>query len=196
MEGRSKDLQHFLEATSVAFSRHVTDAKGKDSVRRIFAMLEEPGTPSQKGGTRLPVCGFLSEAVAGARANESLATMLACFLEIEHRLSWTTRTKHDGSAGPNFASGHANAMVAGPGGLEDRKDLWLGVTLMAPHIRYPDHFHAPEETYLVLSEGEFRQGEGPWFSPGVGGSFYNPPNIKHAMRSHSTPLLAFWALLV
>ncbi|MEK1886834.1 MAG: dimethylsulfonioproprionate lyase family protein, partial [Phyllobacterium sp.] len=60
--------------------------------------------------------------------------------------------------------------------------------------RYPDHDHSPEEVYLVLSNGEFRQGEGEWFSPGIGGSFYNVPNINHAMRSLDKPLFAFWAL--
>lgn len=99
-------------------------------------------------------------------------------------------------ASSNFRDGHANAMILGPGGLEDRNDLWLGVTLMAPHVRYPDHDHPPEETYLVLSHGEFKQADKDWFSPGIGGSFYNPPGIKHAMRSLDRPLLAFWALLV
>ena len=52
------------------------------------------------------------------------------------------------------------------------------------------------QTYLVLSDGEFRQGSGDWFTPGVGGSFYNTPFITHAMRSADTPLFALWALLV
>lgn len=86
-------------------------------------------------------------------------------------------------------------MIIGPGGIEERKDLWIGASLMAPNVRYPDHDHAPEEAYLVLSEGEFRQGDGEWFSPAIGSSFYNVPRIKHAMRSADTPLFAFRALL-
>ena len=58
----------------------------------------------------------------------------------------------------------------------------------------PDHTHLPEETYLVLSAGQFRQEDGPWFESGIGGSFYNPPGIVHAMRSGSEPLFAFWTL--
>jgi hypothetical protein len=85
-------------------------------------------------------------------------------------------------------------MILGPNGLEERGDIWLGVTLMAPNVRYPNHVHAPEEVYLVLSKGEFRQDDGAWFSPGIGGSFYNAPSIRHAMRSVETPLLALWAL--
>ena len=45
-----------------------------------------------------------------------------------------------------------------------------------------------------MSAGECRQADGPWFEPGVGGSFYNPPGIVQAMRSSSEPLFAFWAL--
>jgi hypothetical protein len=75
------------------------------------------------------------------------------------------------------------------------EDVWIGATLMAPNVRYPDHAHPPEESYLVLSEGEFQSGQGNWFSPGIGGSFYNSPGIKHAMRSGKKPLFAFWALL-
>ena len=57
-------------------------------------------------------------------------------------------------------------MILGPAGLENRRDVWFGVSLLAPHVRYTDHSHAPEETYLVLSDGEFRQGDGDWFTPG------------------------------
>ena len=46
----------------------------------------------------------------------------------------------------------------------------------------------------MLSEGEFRQGDGEWFEPGVGGTFYNPPGIVHAMRSGNKPLFALWFL--
>ena len=114
-------------------------------------------------------------------------------MALEPELTWRRRAG-DGTASANFAEGHANAMIFGPSGIEERRDLWIGATLMAPRVRYPDHRHAPEETYLVMSEGEFRQADGDWFSPGVGGSFYNPPGILHAMRSLDTPFLAFWAL--
>jgi hypothetical protein len=127
-------------------------------------------------------------------AHRCLRQLRERFGAIESSLYWRRRTANDGSASANFPDGHANAMILGPGGYEERRDVWLGVSLMAPNVRYPDHDHAPEEVYLVLSEGEFRQGNGPWFSPGVGGFLYNEPGIKHAMRSLDTPLFAFWAL--
>ena len=67
---------------------------------------------------------------------------------------------------------------------------------MAPGITYPDHRHPPEEVYIVLSNGQWRQGSGPWHAPGVGGIVYNPHDIVHAMRSGDSPLLAIWCLPV
>jgi quercetin dioxygenase-like cupin family protein len=68
---------------------------------------------------------------------------------------------------------------------------------MAPGITYPDHRHPPEEVYIVLSEGDWRQESGPWHTPGIGGIVYNPHDIVHAMRSSSSsPLLGIWCLPV
>jgi quercetin dioxygenase-like cupin family protein len=80
------------------------------------------------------------------------------------------------------------------GGLEPREDVLLGVSLMAPRLQYPDHHHPPEEIYLALSKGEWRQEEGPWHEPGLGGLVFNPSNVVHAMRSADTPLLTLWCL--
>jgi hypothetical protein len=67
---------------------------------------------------------------------------------------------------------------------------------MAPYTCYPDHRHPPEEIYLVLSSGQWRQARDPWHEPGIGGLVYNPPGIVHAMRSTERPLLAFWFLWI
>jgi hypothetical protein len=185
-----------LDAASQAFQTFATALEARRSIRQFLARMEQPGTARAGDGSRLPVCAYLDVALAiDTSYDPSLGRLVEAFKDIEPMLEWRRRTKYDHSASDNFVDGHANAMIIGPGGLEERSDLWLGVTLMAPHVRYPDHDHAPEEVYLVLSEGEFKQGEGSWFSPGIGGSFYNIPGIKHAMRSVDTPLFALWALL-
>ncbi|MEF0941242.1 dimethylsulfoniopropionate lyase [Rhizobium sp. BR 362] len=194
MMERSEDLQRFVEAAFIAFDKFARDPEARRSIPQIFARLEYPGQEREGPGNRLPVCEFLPAALSIETSEPVLRQLIECFEGIEHKLAWRRRTMHH-TASENFADGHANAMIIGPGGLEERNDLWLGVTLMAPHVRYPDHEHAPEEVYLVLSEGEFRQGDGDWFSPGIAGSFYNVPQIKHTMRSVDTPLFAFWALL-
>ena len=106
----------------------------------------------------------------------SLRRLIDAFRAIEPEREWVRRSSYDATASANFVEGHANAMILGPAGLENRRDVWLGASLLAPQVRYTDHSHAPEETYLVLSDGEFRQGDGDWFTPGMGGSFYNTPH--------------------
>ena len=98
------------------------------------------------------------------------------------------------TVGEPFVSGHANATLVGPGGIEQRDDVLVGVTVMAPGIVYPDHSHPPEEVYLALSPGEWWNAAMPWTEPGTGGVIYNPRGILHAMRSRERPLLALWFL--
>ncbi|APG90074.1 dimethylsulfoniopropionate lyase [Sinorhizobium americanum] len=195
MTARSEALQLFVDAASAAFDQFAQAPASRRSIAQIFSALEVPGAQRPGPGSRLPVCFHLDAALAIETQHQPLRRLVDRFKAIEPLLGWRRRTNYDGSESENFFEGHANAMIIGPGGLEERRDLWFGVTLMAPDVRYPDHDHAPEEVYLVLSEGEFRQGQGAWFSPGVGGSFYNEPGIRHAMRSVGTPLFAFWVLL-
>lgn len=193
---RNDILQRVVDAAFVAFDQYAHDLRARRSVMQILANLETPGTERQGEGKRLPVCKQYLEGVLDVDVRlTSLRSLAASFKALEPMLEWKWRSTYDNTASENFLLSHANTMIVGPGGLEDRRDVWLGATLMAPKVRYPDHEHAPEETYLVLSEGEFQQGDSGWFSPGIGGSFYNPPGIKHAMRSGERPLFALWALL-
>ncbi|MCF6098883.1 dimethylsulfoniopropionate lyase [Mesorhizobium muleiense] len=193
---RSGALQYFVDTAFVAFDQFSHDLRSRRSIIQLFAQSEVPGPEKIRAGSRLPVCSYLGPALAEEAIPSTLRNLIERFKAIEPLLEWRLKSNPAPSASSNFRDGHANAMILGPGGLEDRNDLWLGVTLMAPHVRYPDHDHPPEETYLVLSHGEFKHGDKDWFSPGIGGSFYNPPGIKHAMRSLDRPLFAFWALLV
>ncbi|CDZ40092.1 Putative transcriptional regulator protein [Neorhizobium galegae bv. officinalis] len=193
---RSEALQDFLNTAFVAFDRFAKDPRARQSLMQIFAHLQTSLPERVNIAKRLSVCGLYLEGVLAEKAEQPpLNILLRRFAALETQLEWNRRSTYDNSASANFPMGHANTMIVGPGGLEDRSDVWLGATLMAPNVRYPDHDHAPEEIYLVLSDGEFTQGDSGWFTPGMGGSFYNPPGIRHAMRSGEGPLFAFWALL-
>ena len=129
---------------------------------------------------------------------------LGCPSAATYRWHWRTRSLSKVHLAPlprpsalssrNSMDGHANATIVDPEGLEIRRDAWISVSLMAPHMRYPDHRHPPEEIYVVLSDGQWRQASDPWHEPGIGGLVYNPPNVVHAMRSTERPLLALWFL--
>ncbi|SEK72472.1 Dimethlysulfonioproprionate lyase [Roseovarius nanhaiticus] len=192
---RSESLQTFLGAAHTAFANQVRDPRGLASIQRIFEALDTAGDISDAPGARRPACKYLAQATDPETfADPSLRKLIEAFRALEPSLTWRPRSGDCTNASPNFAEEHANAMIVGPGGAERRTDVWIGVSLVAPNIRYPDHDHPPEETYLVLSEGDFMQGQGHWITPGIGGTLYNPPGILHAMQSGAAPLFAFWAL--
>jgi quercetin dioxygenase-like cupin family protein len=165
------------------------------AAERIFSALRTPS--AQRGRpepSRLPVCCHLAAALETVSEQAGPVRAVAdAFAAIEPQFGWKVRP---GAAahGEAFLNGHANATVIGSEGLEIRSDVRIGVSLLAPHIRYPDHQHPPEEIYVVLSDGQWRQASDPWHAPGIGGLVYNPPNIVHAMRSAQQPLLALWFL--
>lgn len=185
-----------------------------NAIERAFRKRIQPGTPiavladhifdattSNTGGTAnkksseaLPVCHHLAPAlVHAASGTRETAAVADAFSSIMHRLTWQQRPASPTDA-TGFADNHANTLIAGPGGLEERADMRIGASLVAPQTRYPDHSHPPEEMYLVLSEGEWRNAETPWHSPGIGGVVHNAPGIVHAMRSAEQPLFAIWCL--
>jgi len=195
MTDRPEELQRFLDASLDAFEGRADDRRARESLAKIRAALKASGEMKQADGGRLPVCALLEDVAAPEGFEEpDLRRVIKAFGDIEPRLEWRLRGGDMSTASENINEGHANAMIVGPGGIERRSDVWLGVSLMAPHVRYPDHNHPPEETYLVLSEGEFRHGDSGWFAPGVGGTLYNEPGISHAMRTGDKPLFAMWAL--
>ena len=195
MTSRDTSLQQLLDLSRrlVSDSGHARAVAAGD---RVFARLAgSVGVPGAAGGHRLPACRQNVGAALGglAAAASPVAELASAFATLEAGLGWYRRNNAE-ALGQPFFDGHANAMLVGPGGLEQRDDVWVGVTVMAPHITYPDHDHPPEEVYIALSPGEWWNAEMDWTAPGPGGIIYNPPGILHAMRSHADPFLALWFL--
>ena len=197
MPGRNALLQEFLTSLAEAFRAHALGSEATAAIDRIYGALQTPHPAGSVAPRRLPVCRYLTEAVATARAGSApVAGVADAFAALEPSLAWTPRAAGGPFASDNWPEGHANTTIVGPRGLEDRRDLSIGASLLAPHVRYPDHNHGPEEVYLVLSPGRFQHGDSGWFEPGIGGTLYNQPNIKHAMASDDAPLLALWCLWI
>jgi hypothetical protein len=195
MTKRPAELQNFLDCVHDEFKASKLGPEAKRCIGKVFDALKSPKALAEGDPVRLPACAHLADALETVRAGgASLAKIAASFAALEPSLTWYRRGDGGDKASANFADQHANAMIAGPRGLELRDDVWVGASLLSPHVRYPDHNHAPEEVYLVLSKGRFRQDENEWFEPGMGGTFYNRPNIRHAMASGDKPLFAIWCL--
>lgn len=195
MAKRDEALQEFLNVAKTAYLSRASVPEPFGSLNKIFATLETPAPCSNASSGRIPVCHYYDEIAAHTNSFPAdLKLMMEKFSVIEPALRWRPRQGDCSGASENFWENHANAMIVGPGGFEAREDVWLGVSIIGPNVQYPDHRHPPEETYLVISPGDFRQERQEWVRVGKGETFYNPPNIVHAMRSSDLPLFVFWAL--
>ena len=191
---RCAQLNSVLQLSHRALDESLRCAEGATAAtKRIFSALATDGDGSKPPQPQtLSVCEYVAPALTRARQGSACIGQLADAIEaLVPRLAWARRP---GTVAGEFYDGHANTLLAGPRGLERRDDVMVGMSLLAPGVRYPDHHHPPEEIYLVLTPGEWRQDTGPWHEPGVGGVVHNPPNIVHAMRAGDTPLLALWFL--
>lgn len=199
-EMRPSPLGRVFEHAEATFRAASAVPPGSVSLAdRVWRALDVPPDSQPAVGDRrrpetLPACAFLADALRSARGRHGpIAQLSAALNDVAADLRWERRPNADSGA-DGFFDGHANAVLAGPRGLERRDDVVVGVSLMAPRVRYPDHQHLPEEFYVVLSPGQWRQGDGPWYEPGPGGVVYHPPRMPHAMRSGDSPLLALWFL--
>jgi quercetin dioxygenase-like cupin family protein len=197
MTQRRPDLPRFFDLARQCISARATGDTAR-AAERVFGRLSgtagEVREPERK---QLAVCdAYLESAIAGAvKRGGLLAELGRSLADLAPLMAWDRR-KTSTSANQPFHDGHANATIAGPGGFEERGDVWVGVSLMAPGIVYPVHSHPPEEIYLAMSNGEWWNSEMDWTEPGPGGLVYNTPGILHAMRSGSAPFLALWLLPV
>lgn len=194
---RDPDIQRLLDATAEALRIGMPPNSAAVGLSRNYfaAAASDTGRPSDGlEGEDVTVVHHLAPAlVTAATGSKATANVADALSVLAPRLNWRRRM-----SGPNqsegFQDNHANAVVVGQGGLEDRDDIRLGMSLMSPATRYPDHNHPPEEMYLVLSPGQWRNDETEWHEPGIGGVVHNPPAIGHAMRSANAPLLTIWCL--
>ena len=183
---RDSILSDFLDAAEAGLQVTTGDA-GRVAAEVVTRWRGQQGVP-RAGGELLPVCDWIAPAMTGHPG-----ALAQGFAKLVPELRWQRRGSAD-LANAAFWNGHANALILGPGGLEDRDDVWLGVTVMAPGTLYPDHSHPPAEVYLPLSAGEWWNAEMEWTDPGTAGFIYNPPGSLHAMRAGQGPFLALWFL--
>lgn len=195
---RPDKLQAFLEAVRNAFDQSScispsAQVTANDLFREIELVVSTQVEPSEN---KLPVCEYFNAAIEDARNHGGAIKVLANTIDaLSPNLKWEQH-KSVMNEGDDFSGRHANALVIGKGGFEERDDVRIGITLLAPNTTYPDHRHPPSEVYISLSDGQWKQGiKGEFYSPGIGGCIYNSSNVIHGMRSQQKPMLTVWCLL-
>ncbi|MEX2296237.1 MAG: dimethylsulfonioproprionate lyase family protein [Dongiaceae bacterium] len=181
------------------FERLAPDTDGWPIARGIFDALKNPRPTNPASDIKALVAPeMLATALDISRKDTrkdrgDLSQLATTVAELASDLNWWSRMGSSDDPA-TFTDGHA--FIVGPGGLEDRDDAEIGISLLAPNVRYPDHHHPPPEVYLAMTPGAWCKNDGPWIELGIGGTVFNEPNAVHAMKSDSAPLFAFWCLLL
>lgn len=194
MQARPKEIQDFIDAARVLFAAEALSEGARALAAEVFSRLDRHGDFRFDKRERFPACEWLDQALEPyLSAQDAFGQVARSIKALEPFIGWFRRMTV-ANASDNFLEGHANGMICGPGGIEDRPDLQLGLLVMKPDVRYPDHSHPPEEAYVLMSSGQFRKDRGPWLSPAIGSGIHNAPGAVHAVRSDESPLLTLWCL--
>jgi hypothetical protein len=195
MTQRPEAIESFIRIAKPLFQSTKLPDAGRLVASRVFERLRTPSDDGNRHAARYPACDWLDAALAAVLDEPTgIGDAARALKQLEPLLGWSRRTS--GLHGSdNYVEGHVHGMICGPRGAESRYDVQLGFSVLEPNIRYPDHSHPPEEAYVLLTAGEFRQKDGDWFDPGIGGGIHNAPGSLHAMRSGAAPFCAIWCLL-
>ena len=185
-------LQEVLNATGDVLLSPQAPIMASYLAGKVYQRLEKRGVLREELPVGLDTIAHLDRALA------NLKTSIRRFAPVERHLAELTRhlSWQGGRSGPfasiNFEKSHAHAVIVGPGGMEERSDVRLGLMLMAPYSRFPDHVQFHSRAFLLLSDGEVCIDDGNWERAAAGSVFFNEAGRKFAMRCTAEPLLAIW----
>jgi hypothetical protein len=191
---RPESLQRVIDATGNFLLSSSAATMARFEGAAVVHLLQKKGSiPSRASVANTSLlrkeCVQAIERLAATSDNGRL--LAHGLMDLLDDLDW-----YPGRSGPyasaNFEREHAHAILAGPGGIEERSELRIGLTVMAPYTRFPDHEQTDPRVVVALSEGEFQSDGSCWFREQVGSSLFYPPGRQLAMRCTGSPLLILW----
>jgi quercetin dioxygenase-like cupin family protein len=191
----SADLPHIytlIEEIKTAW-RHRQSAPGAIGleVRRALASLEPP--PAARGGFPLsqhPITRHIHAAFAGG--TRETAAIIEALKPVVYCLPWQYTYPARADA-PGLGQNIAFAEIIGPAAPLPSERVCLGLTLIAPGTRYPEHHHPATELYHVLAGSALWTADGETQRQPPGAFILHPSQIEHAMETREEPLLAVYA---
>lgn len=158
--------------------------------------LLDPPTDSLKL-ERYPVSACYEKSVQAVEQSgfEHLAAIIRDATDL---LTWSQNKSYTvDNLGEHFMDNYVLGQLTGIGGPMAETAPPSGFLLMAENTLYPAHYHDPDEVYLVLTPGiEWCLDNKEWMPVSPGTVIYHAPNQSHAIRTGSTPMLAFAAWLI
>ncbi|MBD9541494.1 hypothetical protein IB276_18740 [Ensifer sp. ENS04] len=185
-------LQEVINTLGNLLLAHDVPSMSRYTAGKIFHELSKPAPMFGVGGNALPASDYLGQALGVAiKGGGPLAELAKAINSIAPDLRWY-RSRTGPFASINFVRGHAHALMVGPGGMEERDDVHIGATIMAPYGRFPDHRRKHPTVFLALSRAEVRLNDEDWIVRSPGGVFFSDEGQEFAMRCTGNPLLLLW----
>ena len=167
---------------------------GDEGVAEALARLDQQDVTAASAMTpeprRLPACRFLPDVVAASLL--SAPDMAAAIAALEEDLNWRQNPNYSDEAmgQPGYMNNYAYAEIIGPGGIYPGDDFLLGLFLLGPGLRYPNHSHPAPELYFILSgDSEWRMRDEPFDAREPGETIWHEPFVPHATNTGRSPLL-------
>jgi mannose-6-phosphate isomerase-like protein (cupin superfamily) len=139
---------------------------------------------------RLPVLDNLNMPNAPADAAEG--DLFSTLSSTASALHWG-QTYSIADFGADFLQRYGWVELFGTRGHFVSDDMAGGFLLLGPDVHYPDHHHIAEEIYIPLTGRALWSKDGQHFlSRWPGEIIHHPSDIRHAMRTEVTPLVALY----
>ncbi|WP_152976120.1 dimethylsulfonioproprionate lyase family protein [Ensifer adhaerens] len=192
--GRPADLQKVVLAMGDLFLADSAPLMAKFNIGKIIHLLERPGRvrvdplPTADGclldAAREVLSNVALHSEGYKRFSEGLQSVFG-------RLEWYTG-RGGAFASINFEQNHRHALLVGPGAVEHRTDVRIGMTVLGSYTRFPDHDQFHSRVFIPLSFGEYRFGNDRWVSAGPGDVLFNAAGRQCAIRCTREPLVMLW----
>ncbi|WP_434713796.1 dimethylsulfoniopropionate lyase (plasmid) [Rhizobium sp. YTUHZ045] len=191
-ERRPRPLQEFLNDIGGLMLSAEAPAVASFVAGKVLQRLLKTGKVRPEGDPLPGVPGGLDDAIGHlAKSGRKYEAIAGQFKSLADKLLWR-RGRSGPFASLNFGNTHSHAVLIGPGGLEERADLRVGVIYMDRYTRFPDHVQTQPRAFILLSPGEICLDDSQWFSAATGTVFANDAGQSFAIRCTAQPLLAVW----
>ena len=173
------DLIQFSKQCANAISAESSNKLIQDGVTHLNLRLDE-SIHKDFDLPEFPVLSQLSSVIE--------SPFLFNFDEIAADLKWRPSPRADYDAEVMALSSFNEMLKLG--------NVVAGLMFMTPNQIYPEHKHAPQEVYFVLSgrASWLYGGNTEYQQQGAGDVVYNHPNDLHGMKTDNEALLAFYFL--
>lgn len=171
-------------------ARAVLDKFLPEDLRHFVDLVPDGPASREIAPSHLPVLKWLDDLAAGAsfRTRPVVEGVIA----LAPRMAWG-QTYDKAEVPDGFLERYGWSEIVGPRGPIACQGFAMGVLMFGPSVNYPNHAHDAEEVYLPLSGTSLWQRDNADFAPlRPGAVIHHPPQMPHAMRTLSGPMLALY----